>query len=1285
MRKIKKKKKRKQAPTITWEQEQFLTLYKDVPASEIPDYSLAECVNLLCRGAWAEARPGTRLWAAANLPTLEEEQGFSPGGAPITPLPSLAGRADYVATKSEDVITKTVGQDFTDADVGSYFVWPDGYNDLIVDVLDANRIQARSSAERAAATAEDPAWIRGPINSKPHWHENTRRLFIHIDTRVFYTDYLMRTYTQLYPLSVSAPANVKSDFDSTKDFIYLFANGVFLIDTINLEMYKINEPVPDNHITRVERFRIDGTATEDSYLVPIKNEEYRKGRRYLSSMSHLDGTGFRNRGTLNTAIRKETGTCLLRTGQEYRDYKEVWFRDRPESNDGDYVRVVVGGALADDLDDFISVVEGSFNCPGQVGGGIVTRLVVVHLGAAESFFDIAKIFEDAIRAAFPDADGWPDNPPAVRFVDDHFIFYGGNYDTSLGGGYWTAGTVGTDLGTTLTQMDVGSAALRYYYCSHILGTDVEEALKIKDDQRQWTHYSIYSTRDVDDPVIKDTTYIWQEDVPVAKAFRCERLDEWAGDIVATQGTFERMDIGSVLKFEDGAEVFLRVYVNDKLMYQNPTISVVSPGVLRAQAACIGGGRVGTFNQDGDVVSRVSGDEFLATDVGMLQFWADGTYGYIIEYISSDEVRVLVSVDRTNEAMTWDPQGRNYNDIISDTILAGREEAEGTGTNYFILKQRFWTALPDTPLGVVGPLFMYVSQNAAEKIHYSTMAPGLEYLGGHYDARYQTHAVKDSITAFGEFPDKIIIYCSKATYKIQTNVTNQIKDRANNIVAVISGISVIDGTIGIKYKGAIKTLENGDQIMMTSEPSIRMFNGLRYSPSLSEDEDGKGMIQEDIQTLQNVVSTGWDRLLGFILWGQTQDENVVDFNWCYRRGVKKDQPPNWAELTGQWPSPEPGIGTFDIFDNDDRSITIIFEANSGLPYMIASREGPVGSNITKTFRDKVGGAYDAGYEIPWSGKLKEHRGKREEDLIRHLETHVHLRPQNENNKGASGYDINGFRNAQEITIRAYLEGNVAADAVTNNIPNRGDITFDKMLDAHRFQIEIAGTASEIKITSTDTDYIDEDIRGNPSEREMQEQQYQDKLSDPTFWLSRGDNPMVDRATGNTPSGSIFDFITGPDGDTESAFVFADASELEYAHTGVYGDFTIMFGISNILTSTEVFRIGDATISINLVGDSYMLEFDDGVNTYDAELNWDGSGWALLKIVREGEQIIFSENGAQLDRELLVSVETVSGNITFPVNNSKEVYDVRVYSDNVSDAAFEYYYRDVTESQGVALLW
>ena len=184
MRFLKQPKDRTKQPIINWIQERFDLMYRDIPASELPDYSAADVYNMLLYGDWAEVRPGTRLWAEADLPTLAEDWVFSAGGAPMSPLPDIPGRSDYHASKSGTIITATSGPDFVSTDLYKYFVWPDGIRDVIIEVIAFNQIRVKSDETHADCTTGK---IQGRINQRIV-HDESRLIFFHIDSRVFYTD-----------------------------------------------------------------------------------------------------------------------------------------------------------------------------------------------------------------------------------------------------------------------------------------------------------------------------------------------------------------------------------------------------------------------------------------------------------------------------------------------------------------------------------------------------------------------------------------------------------------------------------------------------------------------------------------------------------------------------------------------------------------------------------------------------------------------------------------------------------------------------------------------------------------------------------------------------------------------------------------------------------------------------------------------------------------------------------------------------------------------------------------
>ena len=233
MERLKSPKRREESPIIDWEQSRFDAVYKDIPASEIPDTAVAYIRNLILYGQYAEVRPGTELWSDAIIPSPGETDALiSSGGRPISPLPSPDGRDNYVSSKSGTTITKTEGQDFSVDDILSWYLWPDGTRDLIISWTDGDTIGVLEDTAHAPSTEDNPARIQRPMNAVPWWNNESRKLFFLIGDQVYYTDYLVSEFIKV-PILSPYPWNAKSTFDENKGFVFLFNyNGIYQIDTL---------------------------------------------------------------------------------------------------------------------------------------------------------------------------------------------------------------------------------------------------------------------------------------------------------------------------------------------------------------------------------------------------------------------------------------------------------------------------------------------------------------------------------------------------------------------------------------------------------------------------------------------------------------------------------------------------------------------------------------------------------------------------------------------------------------------------------------------------------------------------------------------------------------------------------------------------------------------------------------------------------------------------------------------------------------------------------------------
>jgi hypothetical protein len=265
----------------------------------------------------------------------------------------------------------------------------------------------------------------------------------------------------------------------------------------------------------------------------------------------------------------------------------------------------------------------------------------------------------------------------------------------------------------------------------------------------------------------------------------------------------------------------------------------------------------------------------------------------------------------------------------------------------------------------------------------------------------------------------------------------------------------------------------------------------------------------------------------------------------------------------------------------------------------------------------------------------------------------------------------------------VDGNKVELARTENIPENGDIPFDRKVEGRRVQLGVAGTASELLLTGIGADYEMKDLRAAPALRIMDHHNRQASIGAPIVWISRGSVPLLNRADGAIASGAITGTATGPDGWANSAMILGPASSISAPCASLSGDYTIMVFVSSIAASVDICNVGALVVSILKAGAAYILQVTDGAN-YQHLMSWLGTGWVAIKITRTGNVLELSENGLPLDSFILPGVNTFAGPFRMQAGNQKRVFDIRLLPNTVSNDDHFYYYNNVTQKDGDAVL-
>lgn len=803
---------------------------KELPLDKIPDNGLEIVENVKCYATHFEGRTGTKPWSSATFPTL-------------------VGRDDYEATKSGYLITKTAGDNFTNADLNRYFIWPSGHAEQILEVVSTTVVRVHTNTARSAATAANPASIGGEVNCVA-FHKLTSRWILHIDSRVFYANYNIPSWNAVKRLCASELIDDRSGWDESGDFIFVsnYA-GLFKIDMTPTipEMVQINVAPAENTV---------GETAEDATNI--------YGRRYLYAMSILAGTGIRDRQTAGAVIKMETAPNFPDADNRYRDYAEN-FTAFPISDAAGTYQARVGAPVGITIVDAQAAINSNWVIRMTLGTAALnaTRDVFLPVSVVSSWYQVAALIQQAMRDTFElEA---PNATCQFNGATDSFVLTAGREpgtqismfaEAVAGSGLWQNNANNTILNAYV------NGATGFFNSFEVVGPFTQPV-----GEQQFTHYSLKATPDTGSEAEVTSgqrssnpnldRFIWHSDIAVCKAFTASV--NAAGNIcTATEGEFQREDVGNNLTFNDGSTFYISGYTNAFIV-----TGTSSTGVAIASQGCqLGASRVFTLSQTNYVVTRTDGDVFVAGDVEKTIHLANGSYVRIRSFVNANSVLAYDDENHAAQGAAIDPTSRYISDWVADATLLNRESA-------YALENRYMDALPSIS-GLIKktPGFIFVAPRGGKTISYGQIGYGLDYQMGYYNPRFQYENLDDVIVALRKLPDILVILCSTKTRRIPVNISKSVPIPGTDaIVSVVTGITDVDEDIGCVDEGSIGEFGESALIFITNEPGLRVFDGYRYGPNMLIDQQTRDwMIRDDFRNLQSAVSAFYDADEGYVVFG-----------------------------------------------------------------------------------------------------------------------------------------------------------------------------------------------------------------------------------------------------------------------------------------------------------------------------------------------------------------------------------------------------------------------------------
>jgi hypothetical protein len=723
--------------------------------------------------------------------------------------------------------------------------------------------------------------------------------------------------------------------------------------------------------------------------------------------------------------------------------------------------------------------------------------------------------------------------------------------------------------------------------SHIVGENTvigTAGLLVKGTQsRGMTHMPLYRTKNIGEASggmsatvegvgNRRDQLVWDADVPVCKALVVDSQTT-AGSLIIVGGSnkFVRGDVGSRIRVADtnGANIGsgkITGYTDENTVtvtaYAGNTIPVGT-----VCYACIGGYRVMKATQAGTTITPVAtnSDAFSLSDFGRMIFVSDGSIRHIdsVNTPAGTSVAVVKETDTfSNLAIalqTDTDSGTAYNRAWNDTI-PDKPQADGRvslqdrieyGTDLYV-PRRFFRPMPNADIAYLDSGFLVTALRDAGTYYYCQTGDK-EYTIGQYKYPEQKRDVAGAIRAIIGYPFKAVVFGKNFTGVLTLNSSQNVgRTEVGENIYVLPELSIVDSERGI-IAWKLITFKNANLIFaLTNESAFRYFDGSAWSKDDFGFQNGLDAVSKEyLKRIDHSATFGanYNSNGGIKLWMQRYVSGVLT-DVCLRFATEAGEGRGWSVISGaDWVQPIDELGIFTILDANDIQRVIVVDRNDYRIYEIDTF-----NRTTQTKKYVLDKESVENTEIAWDKRWREEVAgiDQQHRRIGHEKSYVNILPEFVENRGATGYTATGQRNAQELTLQAYLDGErVTHSADTEDFPENGELVFSgRKVKANTIMMELLGTASEIQVTSLRHEYLAEALAPSRARRLMAEHTLQEELAqDKILHICRTRNKLLNRVT-NADLGSAT-MITGPDGRDYSAHRIAASVTLDnLAVAGVY---------------------------------------------------------------------------------------------------------------------------------------
>lgn len=403
----------------------------------------------------------------------------------------------------------------------------------------------------------------------------------------------------------------------------------------------------------------------------------------------------------------------------------------------------------------------------------------------------------------------------------------------------------------------------------------------------WTHFSIYRTLnlldELTDQTIASETFVFNADTPVGKSIIAYKLNASSGRLILASDSpnFVPGDKGAIVTFIDGTQARIQEVLDDKVatVFDASTNTPFTDDIINPEGVYghIGHGTQFVFNRvqvDSNTAEYMIHEQTSGTDVvdesiiGRQLIFAFNETA-IVKYIRKDGGDTYLGVferdgvpyngDFSHHTAIYNCTSRVWTDFTFDDVLQTRLNS---GEPLYLMQTRFFKPLPNGKLGAVAGGAYFTCPYKSSEYYYSQIAN--LYRTGYYDSDNQRNDKPvGSITRLKEYPNSLVIWGKNFTWYLDPSLVDNVGEVSiGEFIPRFPDPRLITDKIGLVTESNAVKVDSGGELIYTSEPAVRFFDGFKYSENIADDR----VQTSKIARFFPAVIMAWSKRRGLKLWG-----------------------------------------------------------------------------------------------------------------------------------------------------------------------------------------------------------------------------------------------------------------------------------------------------------------------------------------------------------------------------------------------------------------------------------